>query len=343
MPPKRMTLVIACLLPVMAFANTNAPLSNEQIMQELTALRTTVMELSKQVEELKKSKPDAADAWGHSHTSIKADPEKLRAIKLPENPTKQDINKYIREIKIASSKQNSFSPSDPQVDMLTQLGADNIHLLIDNFSNTSGSFHLEYAIRSLVDETHKELILDQLPHCKNLAALVIKFNWELDARDTLLEQLRNLPEHLPAEWIEAVANLKDPETYPLLRDYLISGSNKSSTYKHIKNLPIDDLPGAIDIAWEECRVSHPYSRESMALIAATFGHLDALETVVELATTGRPTYWNTREAKRVLRKHTEFREAPSKLEAWFETNKDKLKFDPESRRFVIEGADKKTA
>ena len=58
------------------------------------------------------------------------DLEKLEEITLSENPSEKEIREYIRQIALVTAKQNSYSENDPQVVMLSEIGNENLELLL---------------------------------------------------------------------------------------------------------------------------------------------------------------------------------------------------------------------
>ncbi len=117
----------------------------EEILKELRALHESVDELSLRVQALEQkvggTAPVAAPELPSGFASgfpmqfqeHGPDLEALGKIKLPENPTKDQVRDYVAKIIAASRDQNTFSDSDPQVAMLQQVGPDNLDVLLDAY------------------------------------------------------------------------------------------------------------------------------------------------------------------------------------------------------------------
>jgi hypothetical protein len=139
----------------------------------------------------------------------------LATIILPENPTRAQVQEYVQRIADATRGQTRFSYSgDPQAAMLTKVGAAHLDILL----NTSGwdlRHYVTGAVATLATDEHKALILAKLPEMRDLASVVLKRQWQNDAKDILrrgLEQETNLP----SEWIRAAIRTGDPALHPLL-------------------------------------------------------------------------------------------------------------------------------
>ena len=105
----------------------------------------------------------------------------------------------------------------------------------------------------------------------------------------------------------------------------------------IQRFPIEDLPAAVAEAWEKSKYEQGYNRISMAVIALQYGHLDALEALVEsLASEGPDSYWMIQEARPAVLQYTGFKGSNKELKSWFEANRSVLKFDSEKKKFVVD-------
>ncbi len=132
-----------------------------------------------------------------------------------------------------------------------------------------------------------------------------------------------------------MVNLNDPATYPLLRDYFINGQNRYWTYKEIKNLPIEDMAGAVAEAWQNSKNGDDCSRQYMALAALPYGHVDAFEALIDML--GDPgNRWITTKSRPAILQVVDFRGSNAELVEWFATHRDQLRFDTETKKFVVD-------
>lgn len=282
--------------------------------------------------------PSKTEAAGSSAAA--AAPESLDKLELPEQPSKAQVRQYIEKVLSGSESLTRFSSNDPRVRKLRRVGSGNVDLLIDFLdSDHESHFFLISAIKALANDSNKKSILDGLAINPELVEVVVQRGWEQDAKQTLVKELEDAGEYLPTEWIVAVARLRDPATYPLLRNYFVRGSNKHSTYEAIKYLPIEDLAGAVKDAWQASR-EFDTTESYMALIAAQYGHLDALEFLAQQwADLPENDEWFANQVRRVFAKITDFTGTGTDAPAWFKTHRDRLKFDPATKKFVTGKSD----
>jgi len=344
------------VFPPAAYAEEQAAPTNAEILKELRELRKAVDGLTKRVEALE-GKPAAPAQDEEAAAEVKlggstswwpslggADERKvntkaLGAIKLPENPTKDQVKKYVSSILAASRGQNLFSDRDPQVRMLMDVGPENLDVLIAATKDqTSGDVYVVPAIVNLAREEDKAQILKALAYTHTLAKVVVEKGWEEDAKDILLAELRDRAEYVPTEWVRAVANLQDPNTYDDLKKYLISGGNKRWTYDAIKDLPGIDLTDAVAKAWERAKRSRYGEADEAAGFAAEFGHVDALGYLIRSLSGSQRSTYAAQEAREVIMRCTDARGTSEQIRKWFGENKDKLVFDPVAKKYRVQEA-----
>jgi hypothetical protein len=272
------------------------------------------------------------------------DEEALAKITLPENPTKEQVRKYVSDIAAVSQKQNSFSSDDPQVEMLMKVGPANLDVLLDSLSGNrrrigNMSFYIMPAVKGLAGNEHKEMILKHLAQQPELAEIVLGQGWAADARDVLTEGLRAKRRDLPSDWIKAVASFKDPATYDALKSYLANGNNPAETYKDIKDLPGIELSQEVAESWERVKdEQNPWEVQQMAGIAMEYGRLDALEQEVQLLGGDQQRQFGfmpDMNPRRLILRYTDARGTPDEIRKWYEENKSRLVFDKAAKKFVV--------
>jgi len=271
--------------------------------------------------------PDGDDPRG-------PDREALEKIKLPENPTPDQVRQYVEAIREASRDQRRWSTSDPQVEMLTRLGPDNFPIILESVRrDTRNTFHLREVLERLARPEHKELVLEALPEIEALVEVVIDNNWLEDARETLIERVRARPDYLPIKWVKAVASFKDPETYDDLVEYFVFCNMPSMVHPVLKEIPELELDEAVERAWQRAKFGHTGMVTMMVPIAIEYGYPDALEQAVrDIDETSGIRVFNARD---LVLKFTDARGSNEEIRKWYEENKDRLVFDPDRRRFVV--------
>jgi len=314
------------------------------LLEEVRLMRVAMEQIADDVAKLRESESQPAalaSTWGNNYSFRPQGPDiqKLAEIKLPDLADRDQVKKYILSVMEASLGQSTWSSQDPQVMMLMKVGSKNVPTLIDALSladNMSG-YHVKQVINRLADEKSKDLILATLPIYHDLVEVVIQHGWEKDVKQTLIDEIESPGGRLPTEWITAIANLNDPETYPLLRNYFINGPNRYWTYKEIKNLPIENMQGAVAEAWERSRFDDSCNRQYMAIAALPYGHMDALSALIDILTSGESgDQWMSNEIRPAIFQVIDFRGSNAELAKWFSTHRDHLRFDTESKKYVID-------
>jgi hypothetical protein len=344
---KRRLIALGMVFGLCVVAQAQDPATNDSgpvLLQEIRQMRVALEQIAADVAKLRENEsgqPALAATWTDSGSFRGQGPDirKLAKIKLPNLADPDQVKKYILDILDASQGQNSWSDRDPQVAMLTRLGSENVPALVEALSLAGNmtSYHLEHAITVLADDSSKPLILAALPIHHDLVDVVVQRGWEQEAKPTLLTELENPGQHLPTAWITAIVNLNDPATYPLLRDYFINGPNRYWTYKEIKNLPIDDLPGAMAEAWERSKYDDGCNRQYMAIAALPFGHVDALAALIDLLTSGESgNQWMSREIRPAILQVIDFRGSNAELAKWFAEHGENLRFDAETKKYMVD-------
>ena len=264
-----------------------------------------------------------------------ADLEKLDKISLPENPSKDQVKEYLRKISMASANQRSYSESDPQVFMLAKIGNKNLELLLQTSLTHQVEFYAIPAIARLAQPKDKKLILKYLPFKKELVKVVIQKGWEEDAKPILYNELRQIPDYLPTEWIRAIANLQEQCIYKDLKQYLIYGSNKSWTYDAIKMLPGIELEDAVIQAWENVKREDQWSRNSFAPIALEYGQSDALSVIIDSLDSSPNDHNAVRSPRKYILQYTYASGSNNDMRTWYNKNKSNLYFDKGKMKYIV--------
>jgi hypothetical protein len=342
-------------------ARAQLPTETERnILQQLRDIHKILAELKTQISELQKERTEkgvASDSSDDSSLSRfggfrskSADTATLSKIKLPDSPTEDQAREYIRKIISATRGQNSFSSEDPQVAMLEKVGPERLGLLLDmhgeggkgGMSAYETTFYLESAICHLARDSDKELILKTLPDLKFLAKVVVEKGWEKDAKETLVNKLTTSRDSLPSEWIQAVVTLSDPSTYNDLKWYLIHNDNRYQTYELIRDLPGIDIAETVAKIWEKTGY-HDWEERGVAKMAVDFGHVDALEFLVNFCIEqeegkSRGMEWDVRDIRRLVLKHLDFRGTNKEIADWIQKNREQLVFDSKTGKYGVGSA-----
>ncbi len=266
--------------------------------------------------------------------------KKLSKIKFPENPDKEKLKKYVREIMIATKGQKCFGPEDLQVCMFKKVEHDHLDILIDALSNKLNhgvsKCDLEYAISDMVKPSDKELIIKALPKYTWLVEIVNRYGWQKDVKKVLIEKL-STGQRLPITWIIAVAGFRDPKTYGMLKEYFITNRNRLQVYEAIKDLPGLKLDDAIDEAWsmvEALPSRDIFEKLNTSIVALDFGKKKALDFLINNSSNKRYSYYKVRYIK-AIRDHVDYQGSFYDLVNWYNKNKQNIVFDKKNKKFKL--------
>lgn len=318
----------------------------EALAKQVEVLQTKVKGLEQKVaglqEQLEESRGDAANAGGPGGPEHASGPNRaaLAKITLPDKPTREQVTAYVNQILQASNEQRMFSTTDPQVAMLAKVGSEHLDVLLQ-VEPGSCDLYVNGAVERIATEAQKADVIAALPHHKQLVSVVIKRGWQRDAKATLIAGMKSGERYLPTEWVQAVADLQDPDTFPALRRYLISGANGWWTYNAVAGLPGIDLDEWVDKAWAARRTEHgPFSEgDTFATAAAAHGHVDALGRLfAKLSTAGTLDKWQHDEVRGQVLGLVDATGTDAELVQWYRQNRDRLSWSPKLRKYVTSPA-----
>ncbi|MFT5468844.1 MAG: hypothetical protein ACI8UO_003956 [Verrucomicrobiales bacterium] len=274
-------------------------------------------------------------------------------VEAPDIPFPAEVNESSVQVFIDDVLQsgNSGMALDGQrMLMLRRVGPGYIHLLLDAMESEDMRAGISNVIETLADETHRDAIVARLDDFPELIDVIHDRGWALGARQQLLDgmtkELEEDDPYLPTDWIGAVVQLQDRESYPLLTEYFRRGRYPAVTYKAIRDLPGIDLSEAVAEAWHVASWRREiagdtdnwfntsfFSVRDAAQIAVEFGHIEALEVCISRM--GRREWTSRGTWEEIVRQHIDFIGTATDTESWFLANRDKLKFNPATRRFSI--------
>ncbi len=222
------------------------------ILKELNQISRRLDKIEHHLEskeyEARKKPPKRADK-----KSGKVDLVKLNAIKFPTDTSKESLRNYVFQVLSASKEQNRWSPKDPQVELLTKIGEENIDILIDfaKYKATWTRFYRKHAVHKLATERSRKIITDAISENRYLIKTILKNGWQGDVKEILIRDIENRVENLPKEWLKAASSFRDRSTYKALIGYFINCNYKYRTYEIIKDLPGIELQKPIIMAWNK--------------------------------------------------------------------------------------------
>jgi hypothetical protein len=328
------------------------------IRREVEKLRCELKEIKKELAKKPETKPEdnneaaAALPFGLEHdnfTRKSADRKALGALKLPDKENVLEVKEYVNKILELSARQNCFSTDDPQVGMLARIESRNIDVLIDvlrvqGHGHGDGSYYLLPAIERLANDNNKALILENFETLPTLAKTICSRRWHQDAKQTVIKHLQTGLE-LPEELYQIAAMLNDKEINALILKNLeeaVDGHLAVQILEKLEMMPDVDPREAFLKFWKRFRFAgQEWAMQRVARKALAYGDADALKVLIISLQVGNgfgPRNYELQETMRALFRHTGQVKSPKDMIAWYEENKDRLKWNEEKKVFEVDEA-----
>jgi hypothetical protein len=185
-------------------------------------------------------------------------------------------------------------------------------------------------------------VRDQLPDLlaalerdSRLTDIIVQKHWEAEALPVFLRMLSDHRRALPADALRIVADTRNPATYRDLRWHFVRlNSNFYRVIPALESCPEFDVAGAVTEAWNRLNPERVGDLD-IVVAAAKLGLPDALPAaVLQLERDGNGE-WRKRTLPQ-LTEMTGYSGPTTNVVAWLGTNLDKLRFDPNLRRYVVE-------
>ena len=258
----------------------------------------------------------------------------LRKIKLPKNPTKKQVEEYIKKVLAASKGQKMYGSNDPQIAMLSKVSSDNVDLLIDNIKN----YYVSRAIANVATEKNKKQILEAFKKHYQLVNCIVKKNWGKDAKKNIFKYVKDnnkVTGYRPHVWANAVVQAASPKEYPLVEDFFANAGNPEMIYGILGGLEDFDMKKAADKGWAKKKnQGRTYSKGNMAIIAAKYGNKDALKYLACNFGKEKNKYL-ARNMKNTVYQLTGKDYSPEKMSKWYKANEKNLVFVPDDEEYII--------
>jgi len=309
----------------------------KKIMAQLAEINTKLDKMEKKLALFNRGGSSRSSVNIHPGT-VRVDPAILAKIVLPPKPDKEALRSYVTAIIDATQGQTHFAPDDLQVKMLQKIGPENVDIMVDELDKcTAGGrhkFHLIYAINAMAGPKNKDAVIKAFAQTPELVDAICRNGWAKDVKDDLVNGLRYSNGYLSSNYVKAVAGLKDPSTYDVLKEYLVRcPHDRYGTYMAIRDLPgmkIDDAQ--IRDIWKQIKVSNnQWQKNSFAPVAMASGEIDALEIVINRVAKGDAAG----ELLEAVCNCTEYQGMPLEIKAQFEKDKKNLYFDEKLKKFIL--------
>ncbi len=322
-------------------------ISNEQLKQSNKKLEDVNKRLV-QLEAAVKTMPGRGAVGGSVGFQMqRADLAELAKIKLPQNPTEEQIAEYIQKIQAATENQTTFSPSDPQVAMYAKIGTGHLKTVMPFLSdNSRGTFHLRYALPKLVAKSDKEFVLKNLAQYPQLMNSVLDNGWYPAERKAVLEAMESTRSF--HEFEKAIAMMiTTPEDQKALVKIFENNPSAGGLASRIETFPDVDLGKLAETVWKKNRFSqNTWEVLPFAVFAVKNGNKDAFpflfSQMLMQTSRGGQSYVHGYQGTSLsylvndlLDRDTDVKETF----AWYRKNAAQLVFDKKQMKYVLsEGA-----
>ena len=273
----------------------------------------------------------------------------VREVAFPTEINEATIQGYIDEV--LSGNRGMMALDGQRMLMLRKVGPQYVYLLLEAMEAPDRRPGIANVIETLATDDHRDMIVEHLEEYPELIDVIAARGWGPSARQQLLDgitvELEKPQPYLPTDWINAVVQLQDPESYPLLIEYLSRGRYPAVTYNSIRNLPGIDLRDAVSEIWHVASWRREiagdtdtwfntsfFSVRDAAQIAVDYGHVGALEVCISRL--GRREWTSRGTWEEVVRQHIDFIGTAAETEAWFIANREKLTFNFGTRKYSID-------
>ncbi|MEM6551552.1 MAG: hypothetical protein AAF750_05445 [Planctomycetota bacterium] len=269
------------------------------------------------------------------------DRKALAGLVTPSGEDAQAIRRFLDELERLTQNQKRLGRDDPQVRLMTALGHRNPAALIDAMHRPALRYHGRIAIRQVIDQQHRDLVLSRLLEQPRLISVVIAQGWVEDARGLIVQGLIEGRPKAPWVWTSALVRLEDPETYPALRVQLVRSRGSRAYYELMEDLPGIDLDEPIAQAWRLVAQQplHVHELQTVSLIAVRHGHQPALRVLIDALPTGddEAADHNQRRLRERVLEHIEPQLSNDGIKAWLDDAEaeEALDFNPQTRRFYV--------
>ena len=190
--------------------------------------------------------------------------------------------------------------------------------------------------KKVADQSHKQLILDNLEKYSSLVSLVLKYGWEKDAQSVLLKRVGD-HDYISSDWIKAVKNLNDERGNKLLGNYLSKKDNfKYATYEFIKDFKgEDEFNRLLQIQWEKSLKKDGHTKYALAPIMIEEGHVEAFPVALQGIMDDDICSWHTDEILEAIMHKIPGVDSKKSYSDWYGENKNRIKYNKESGNFEV--------
>lgn len=278
--------------------------------------------------------------------------QRLAAITLPDNPTREQCKAYITAIREHVGKRRSFSYRDAEVAKLQAVPQKHVDLLVREMAGAGKlHFYAMIALRGADLDAHQQEVIDQLEqHPKNIR-YILQHGWFEKARPVIRKRLEAVDlsddQAIEASWFHAFVEVAEPRHFKTLHGLAMKTRKMEEAVELLRTLPGYDADRTIRAMWESLDPDAKdnftrRNRRELAVYAAEAGQVEALGALIQRLQKG-PDFGVRLDEVVKPRLHTtrfiDFRGTDAEIKRWYDANKDKLEFDRLRQKFVLPDTD----
>lgn len=331
---------VASLLLLAGCQNDRPTAAQEEIIHRLDAISTSIDRLDKKLEaNLTLNRSNIV----RRNIRNEVDQAKLSAIPpLPDKPTDDQIRSYIVAITEATVSQNVFGSNQPQVAMYRKIGPGHLNLLLSEFPGSSetlglrGNYHLLCALPDLVGPDDKKVALAALSGRPELLVPVLKNGWGKEIKKQVFAMLAaNRSFMIQDQKKEILALIENDEDRKQLIQAFLVQPGLLFLFDDLSKMPGVNGTELINQAWEQQRLNDRTGLQQVALQAARHGNVEALGFLINKFSTKTQNSYLGDDLILFLTSATGQPLQAEKLQNWYSENRDKLVFDPATKRYQV--------
>jgi hypothetical protein len=262
--------------------------------------------------------------------------EDIQNLTLPVNPTDARVAAYLDSIFL--HLQDDWSGDSERSIILrkiTAIGSNGVPELIRRLPADANveSFFILPAVRQLAGRRDLPELREALRRDPDAVDIFVKKNWEDDARDILAGLLSDHRLPLPAAALRIVARAHNPADYAGLAWHFVRLSyGQEEVIAELRQCPGFDLDTVLLEAWKRAQLGI-IPKDGLAAAAAAAGLPGAMNSAVMLmeAQSGKDDRQLLASRLAAL---TAYDGPPEKAADWLSANLDRLRYDPQTRRYV---------
>ncbi|MEO0476894.1 MAG: OmpH family outer membrane protein, partial [Planctomycetota bacterium] len=203
-------------------------------------LRQKMRDLERELQEARSQFQQKADK---QRRKVQEDAKKaIQDIMLPKNPTREQCETFVAELRKATQGRRSFSSSDPVTKKLKEIPAEHFDLLIKEMSDrTPLRYYANYAMREIKPEKLRERFVNSLSENPNNIGIIVMHGWTGDVREEIVEFMASADGSITPAWFQAAVEINEPSLYPKLHEIATSSRYASQFITMLEVLPDYDV------------------------------------------------------------------------------------------------------